>query len=235
MHSITVDDTTPTAGQAITVTLKTCRPGTIALIGVDLALVGSPKVGSDGVARATVTVPRNLRPGRHTVSGLCVTSDWKPLFLTTTITVVAGSTGGGGGGTGGGGGAATPPDGGGTGTAAAPAAATSGVGSGAGAAGGAGTGSGSHIPSGSLAGLDGPTVPADAPVLFEEAAEANGVTEGGAPALATAERSGAGAGGSPGALSTVARVALGVAALGGVPVALAVSRRPQRVVRRGFV
>jgi hypothetical protein len=35
-------------------------------------------------------------------------------------------------------------------------------------------------------------------------------------------------------MSTIARVALGVAALGGVPVALAVSRRPPQVARRGF-
>lgn len=236
VHSITVDDATPAPGQAITVTMQTCRPGTIALIGIDLALVATPTVGADGVARATVTVPRHMRPGRHTVSGLCVTADRKPLFLTTTITVTpAGAPGGPGGGGAGGGGGTGGTGGGGT---PAPAAGAAGapVGDPAGAAapaGGGGSGGRNIAPT--LAGLAGPAVPADAPDLFEDAAEAGGVTdvtEVGTPAQATSERSDATSGGGPGLLSTVARVALGVAALGGVPVALAVSRRPQRLVRR---
>ena len=230
-NSITVDDSTPAAGQSIAVTLRTCRPGTIALFGIGLSLVGAPTVGADGVARATVTVPARLRPGRHVVSGACLSPTWRPLFLTTVITV----TGSGAGTSSGSGGGAVPGGGGGSG--AAPAAAG---GTAAAAATGGGT-AGDTAPS-QLAALAGPGVPADAPAMFEAAAEANGVTEDG-----TTDRSGSGtatvarsvdrdaAGAGPGTMSTIARVALGLAALGGVPVALAFSRRPPRTsVERGF-
>ncbi len=203
VRSITVDDATPAPGQAITVTLRTCRPRTVALIGIGLSLVATPTVGADGVARATVTVPSRLRPGRHTVSGACLAPDLKPLFLTTAITI-SGAHGGAG---------AAPP--------------SAGGGSGSGAA-----GSGASLNS-----LGGLGVPADAPILFEQSAAANGVTDGTAGrGSATASRSGADApaDSDPGTLSTLARVALGIVALGGVPVALAVSRRPRRVVRQGF-
>ena len=234
VRSITVDDATPAPGQAITVTLRTCRPGTVALLGIGLKIVGTPRVGADGVARATVTVPARLRPGRHTVSGLCLAPDLTPLFLTTVITVTAPAGGGGGGGGGGAGGAVPPP--GGSGGLGAPAGATTGAEAGAGGAGGS---SSRPTAAPSPAGLGGPTVPADAPMLFETTAAANGVTDGAdSDAQAPAPRSGsdgaAAADGDPGALSTIARVALVVAALGGVPVALAVSRRPRRAVRQRF-
>jgi hypothetical protein len=239
VRSITVDDTTPAPGQSIVVTLQTCRAGSTALVGIDLTLVASPRVGADGVARATVTVPSRLRPGRHTVSGACLAPDLSPLFLTTTITVTA-PGGGGGGGTGTGTatpGAVAPPSGDADGSQ------DAGNTGGAGAAsvtprGGAASSTGPRIPSSSLANLAAPDAPPDAPAVFGDIATANGVTEGGsAPPEATASRTPGGAGSSgsgPGTLSTLARVALGVAALGGVPVALAVSRRPQRVARRGF-
>lgn len=224
VRSITVDDATPAPGQAITVTLRTCRPRTVALIGIGLSLVATPTVGNDGVARATVTVPSRLRPGRHIVSGVCLAPDLKPLFLTTTITIAASGAPGNPG-------AAAPPSG--TGVAGAGGAGvTSGMGSS-----GVGGGSGAGGSGGGLNGLNGPAVPADAPLIFEEAAAASGVTDAGVGrASATASRSGADApaGSDPGTLSTLARVALGIAALGGVPVALAVSRRPRRVVRQGF-
>lgn len=236
VRSITVDDTTPTPGQKITVTLRTCKPGTFALIGIGLSLVGAPRVGADGTAVASVTVPTRLRPGSHTVSGACLAPDLSPLFLTTRITVVsagggAGSGGGGGGQTGAGSGSA----GGGSASSGAAAAPGSVGGAGAGAAGGAGGGAAhgagaARMPS--LGTLGGPAVPDDAPVIFEEAAAANGVTDGGGAASeATASRSDAGESSGPGTLSTIARVALGMAALGGVPVALAVSRRPRVVAR----
>ena len=105
-------------------------------------------------------------------------------------------------------------------------------------AGSSGGGSGATGTGLSLTTLDGPGVPEDAPALFEEAAEANGVAEDGeSPGTATARRSteaAAGSGSDPGPLATVARVVLGAAALGGVPVALAISRRPPRVARQGF-
>lgn len=241
VHSITVDDARPAPGQVITVTLQTCRPGTIALIGIDLALVATPTVGADGVARTNVTVPRHIRPGRHTVSGLCVTAGWQPLFLTTTIIVTpSAAPGGAGGGSGGGGGAGATGGGatGGGGTAAPAVPEASATGAPAGTASQAGGGAGGRNIAPGLAGLGGPAVPDDAPSLFEDAAEAAGVTDvtdDPVPAGAAAERSQATGGGGPGLLSILARVALGVAALGGVPVALAVSRRPQRLVRRrGF-
>jgi hypothetical protein len=235
-NTITVDDATPAPGQAITVTLQTCRSRTIALLGIDLLLVAAPTVGADGVARATVTVPRLLRPGRHTVSGACLTPDLQPLFLRTTIVVTApgGGSGGGGGGAAGGGTS------GGTGgqRTAAPGGSPGASGLGGSSPAGSSTGGSGATGTGpSLAMLDGPRVPQDAPALFEEAAEANGVTEDGeSPGTATARRSteaAAGSGSDPGPLATVARVVLGAAALGGVPVALAISRRPPRAVREG--
>ena len=96
-NTITVDDPTPDPGQVVTVTLATCRPGTIALLGIDLWLLGAPVVGADGVARAQVTVPTSIRPGRHIVSGVCITPSGRPMFLTTRITVPGrgGAAGGG--------------------------------------------------------------------------------------------------------------------------------------------
>jgi hypothetical protein len=58
--SLTVDNPAPAPGQAITVTMSGCRPDTFALFGVDLILLGSGWVGSDGVARATITIPATL-------------------------------------------------------------------------------------------------------------------------------------------------------------------------------
>jgi len=241
VNSITVDDITPTQGQAITVSLRTCRPGTTALLGIGLSLVGAPRVGADGVARATVTVPRHLRPGRHLVSGACVAPGNVPLFLSTGIRVAAaggGNTGGGGGPRPGG----SPPLPGPVGAVGA------GVTSGTGGATGPSAGA-SELGRQAVVRLGEPVVPADAPLLFDGLATANGVTDGGGTepsaddgagaARASASRSD-GSDGSDGSgddgstLSTLARVALGVAALGGVPVALAFSRRPPRLAERGF-
>lgn len=236
VRSITVDDTTPAPGQAITVALRTCKAGTVALLGIDLKLVAVPTVGADGVARSTVTVPARLRPGRHVVSGACLAPDLHSLFLTTAITVTSSGAAAP---AGDGGSSATPSPGGSSGTA---------DGGGAIAAGrGASTGGGTTPP---LDGLAGPQAPADAAALFGDTAAANGITADGITAeavgssagddgIATAQRSGsstpASTGSDPGLLSTIARVTLGVAALGGVPVALAISRRPRRsTVRRRF-
>src|SRR5690606_9618430 len=145
-------------------------------------LVAAPVVGPDGVARATVTVPPSLRPGRHAVSGLCV-ADGRLLFLTTTITVERaagpppGAPSGGPGATapggGPGGGPPVPPAGGGAGAAPVP-----GPGSGTLTS---GTGGGGAAVS-PLVALAGGAPPADAPALFEEAARAHGVTGDGAAA-----------------------------------------------------
>ncbi|MBN2622959.1 MAG: hypothetical protein JXA83_06315 [Acidimicrobiales bacterium] len=241
-NSITVDDSTPARGQALTITLRTCRPGTYALLGIDRLLAATPKVDAQGVATATVTVPRWLSIGVHRVSGACLAAAG-PLFLSTDIRVVDAAAAGSGvpGGASGGGGTGASGNGSGT----APEAGTATDGTATGGSGtatatgdGGGTASGGHAAAPSLGGLAGATVPDDAPTLFEEAAAANGVTEDGGSASpeATAERTAPGGAGDsgPGTMSAIARVALGVAALGGVPVALAVSRRPQRVVRRSF-
>ena len=240
VRSITVDDPTPAPGQAITIALRTCKAGTTALLGIDLKLVAAPIVGAAGVARSTVTVPSRLRPGRHIVSGACLAPDLHPLFLTAVITVTrpGGSPApGGGDGT-----VATPPGGSGT--------DAGGGTAGAGSGGAGGSGGGGAAPA--LDGLAGPGGPTDAATLFGDAAAANGITAdgvtaegvtaegstGGSDDVAAAQRSGASTPVStdsdPGTLATIARVTLGVAALGGVPIALAISRRPRRTVRRGF-
>jgi hypothetical protein len=115
-----------------------------------------------------VTVPRFLRPGLHTVAGACLTPDGRPLFLRTTIVVTVASAGGGGGGGSGDGGS----------------------GDGGASVGDAGGGGSGAADAGvALTALDGPRVPDDAAALFEEVAEANGVTEGGdSPGAATRGR-----------------------------------------------
>jgi len=220
--SLTVDNAAPTAGQAITVTMSGCRPDTFALFGVDVILLGSGHVGSDGVARATVKVPRTLPAGPHTVSGFCLGANGLPLFLRTTIKVTrAGPL------------PSAPPPAGGTAT---------GTGTGPGGTGGSSTGGGGRAGVGRVGqsgprppvlspdALAAPTLPADAPMLFEEAAEANGVPAGGDP-VARATPSHASST-DIGLFSTIARVGLGLAAIFGVPVALAFSRRPQRAQPR---
>ena len=157
------------------------------------------------------------------LSGACLSPDLHPLFLTTVITVSSA-------------GAGAAPSGGGGGTVASPP-----------SAGGGGGSPSARGAAPSLAGLAGPGVPADAASLFGDTAAANGITADGVTGegtagvddgVATAQRSGsstpASAGDGPGLLATIARVTLGLAALGGVPVALAISRRPHRTVRRGF-
>jgi hypothetical protein len=208
-NAITVDDPTPARGQVVNVTLTTCRPGTYALIGVDLLLVATPVVGSDGAARAAVTIPTTIRPGRHLVSGACLTPGWAPLFLTTHITVARSGSGGG-----------------------------AGSGSAPLAGGGTGISGGSRQPS--LDALAGEAVPADAALLYQTTALANGVGGSGSSGSAatgngTSDGRTTGATDSgPGTLGTVARVALGLAAIGGVPVAMAIGRRPSAAVRSGF-
>ncbi len=205
-NAITVDDPTPIPGQAVTVTLTTCRPGTFALIGIDLSLVATPKVDARGAAVARVTIPTSIRPGRHLVSGACLGADRRPLFVTTHITVE------------GPGGLAT------------------GTGGGAGA-------TGPSAPSGgapALDGLAGPSAPADAALLYRTTAMAHGVTDGtgtdGGPtgAASDAATGAAGSDTGPGILGTIARVTLGMLAIGGVPVAMAIGRRPSAAVRSGF-
>jgi hypothetical protein len=216
--SLTVDNRAPAPGQAITVTMTGCRPDTFALFGVDQILLGSGRAGSDGVARATITIPATLPAGPHTVSGFCVGANGLPLFLRTTIDVTLSAPPPSG----------TPPPPGGTSTG-------TGTGSRAGGGRGGGTTRAASVPSADE--LAAPTLPADAPVLFGDAAEANGVPrtprtsapEGAEPAATTADHAGSA---DIGPFSTMARVGLGLAAIFGVPVALAVSRRPRRAAPR---
>lgn len=224
-NSITVDDPTPAPGQAVAVTLKTCRPGTFALIGIDLTLLATPVVGADGAARATITVPSRITPGRHVVSGACLGPTWQPVVQSTYIQVVAAPTSGGGGG-GGTGGAV--PSGGGSGTvggdpaaAGAPVETASGASAG---AGGGGTSGRTAMPS--FDGLAAPVAPSDAALVYENAALAGGPTDGAGEVGGTPrgdDRSGAGDSG-PGPLGTIVRVVFGLLAIGGVPVAMAFSR-----------
>lgn len=227
-NSITVDDPTPAPGQAVTVTLKTCRPGTFALIGVDLVLLATPRVSADGVARATITIPPRTRPGRHVVTGVCIGPNWQPVVQSTYIQVTAAAVPGGGG-QGGGTGAGAPGGGSGTaGSAGATAAAPGGLtgsSSGVGAAGGTGGGPRPAMPS--LDGLAAPAVPPDVALVYENASLAGGPTDGADAVGGTPRGDGDGAGegdGGPGPLGTIARVAFGLLAIGGVPVALAFSR-----------
>jgi hypothetical protein len=216
-NSITVDDPTPAQGQTIAVTLTTCRPGTFALIGIDVFLFATPTVGADGAARASVVVPSWAPPGEHWVSGACLGPNWQPLFLSTRIVVER---------------ATSAPDGGGN-QVGGPGTATGGPSAGSGGAGagaGRGAGAGAGRPAmPSLDALAAPVAPPDAALLYEMAALNGGPAVGAdADAGRGASRQDAGTDaegdGGPGTLGTIARVAFGVLALGGVPVAMAFSR-----------
>jgi hypothetical protein len=218
--SITVDPAQPVQGQKVTVVLTGCKPRTIALIGFDLVLVGTPVVGSDGVATTKVRVPRFARPGRHTVTGACLGTNGRAVVVSTRITVRPAA-----------GGATAPVADDSTGTGGDGLAATVGGGTGGGTTGGGSTGAaGAEAVGGlpSLDGLAGPEVPADADEIYEAAAIAGTVDAaepGATQAPSGAEATNAATTDSgPGTMGTLARVAFGVAALGGVPVALALSR-----------
>jgi hypothetical protein len=223
--SLTVDNPAPAPGQTITVTMSGCRPDTLALFGVDQILLGSGRAGSDGVARARITIPAALPAGPHTVSGFCLGANGLPLFLRTTIDVTPSGPPP----------SSTPPPPGGTSTGTGTGSGAGGTGGRAGGGRGAGTTPAASVPSVDV--LAAPTLPADASVLFEDAAGANGVprtprssgTEGAEPAATTADHAGSA---DVGPFSTMARVGLGLAAIFGVPVALAVSRRPRRAAPR---
>jgi hypothetical protein len=235
---ITVDDDTPTPGQTITVTMRTCPAGARALFGVDLVLVGPARADGDGVAAAAVTVPSSLVPGPHTVSGWCRGAGLRPLFLRTAITVVADQPA-----------PAVPqppapPD-----AAVPPPADHDAVvpppdgdrGPG-GAAGGSVPGGGSPtprpLPAPSPDALAGPALPTDAaagegvPATAAPAPVASRAAPAGAAAAEPAARATPEPGSDLGPLSTLARVALGLAAVAGVPVALAFSRGPRDPARR---
>jgi len=224
VRSITVDDATPAAGQSVRVTMRTCKPGTRALFGLDLLLLGSAKVGSDGVASATIRIPAFVRPGRHAVVGVCLAPDGTPLVLHTDVRVIAAS------GTSGQGAQVPPP--------AAPPA-------------GGGGGGGAAAPMPALGGLRSAGGPADPGGLFTDAGAAAGVPADptATPPGSRAPTAGSGfaadptAGGAaahsaaaddPSGWATAGRVALGLAALGGVPVAMAFNRRPRAAARRSF-
>ena len=107
---------------------------------------------------------------------------------------------------------------------------------------------GGHRPGGAAPSPDAlaePVYPVDASAMFEDAAAANGVPAVPTPAAASrapAAQDGTENTGAPtipdsddsdlGAMPTLARVALGLAAIGGVPVALAFSRGPRAAPRR---
>lgn len=70
-----------------------------------------------------------------------------------------------------------------------------------------------------------PAVPPDAALVYENASLAGGPTDGADAIGGTPRGDGGGEGdGGPGPLGTIARVAFGLLAIGGVPVALAFSR-----------
>ena len=236
VRSITVDDATPMAGQVVTVRLRTCKAGTRALFGLDLLLLGSAKVGGDGVAVGTIRIPPLIPPGHHAVVGVCVAPDNRPLVLHTDITVIPGPatpTPGGGVPTppvaAGGGGTPGAPRGGG-GATAPPMPRLGALGSARGAADPAGL----FAQAGAAAGVPGD--PADAPAgggAGGAPTAGSGSAGDGGPA-ATSHSGTGGAGKDPSGWATAARVALGLAALGGVPVAMAFNRSPRAAARRRF-
>lgn len=215
--SITVDPAQPVPGQKVTVVLTGCKPGTIALIGFDLVLVGTPVVGSDGAATTEFRIPRFARPGRHTVTGACLGTNGRAVVVSTRITVRPASDG-----------AAAPVADDSTGTGGDGLAATAGGGTSGGPTGGGPAGAEPVGGLPSLDGLAGPDVPADADEIYEAAAIAgtlDAAEPGATQAPSGAEAANAAATDSgPGTMGTLARVAFGVAALGGVPLALAFSR-----------
>jgi LPXTG-motif cell wall-anchored protein len=93
---ITVDDTTPTVGQTITITSGTYVAGaavslTFASQPVDL---GTATASGDGVATQTATVP-NVAEGQHTITATGTDDTGGTLSQSVTVTVVSARADGG--------------------------------------------------------------------------------------------------------------------------------------------
>jgi hypothetical protein len=66
-----VVETTVAPGDAITVTGRGCRPGSLVTIKLDHRAIGHDRVNGKGKFSATVQVPGNTSEGTHTVSARC--------------------------------------------------------------------------------------------------------------------------------------------------------------------
>ena len=85
--SISVDDSTVTRGQTITVTVDGCEPGEEVTFFFDGSAAGSATADDTGTATGTVTVPSDASAGDHVISNSC-----NDATITVTVEVAAATT-----------------------------------------------------------------------------------------------------------------------------------------------
>lgn len=86
---ITVSDTTPCPGGAVTITAKTFTPGSTVDVRLDGAPLATPTADAEGVITVEATVPDTTPVGSHTITATGPGSDSAPLDLTATIDVTS--------------------------------------------------------------------------------------------------------------------------------------------------
>lgn len=86
---VTVSDTTPCPGGAVTITAKTFTPGSTVDVRLDGAPLATPTADAEGVVTVEATVPQTTTVGSHTITASGPGSDNAPMDLTATIDVVS--------------------------------------------------------------------------------------------------------------------------------------------------
>lgn len=93
----TVSDSTPAPGQAVSIVIGGFMPNSDVdlVINSDPVFLGTFRTDSDGVLRASVTIPAGLAAGAHTIVATGVNASNQPVSGSITVTVAAAPTSGG--------------------------------------------------------------------------------------------------------------------------------------------
>jgi LPXTG-motif cell wall-anchored protein len=86
---ITVSDTTPCPGGAVSITAKTFTPGSTVDVKLDGTALATATADGAGVITLDATVPETTTNGSHTITATGPGSDNAPLDLTATIDVTS--------------------------------------------------------------------------------------------------------------------------------------------------
>lgn len=88
---VTVSDTTPTPGQAVTIVASGFQPGTDVtfMLYSQPVNLGTATADAAGTATLQATIPANIAPGTHTIEATGTGTDGLPRTVTLQITVVA--------------------------------------------------------------------------------------------------------------------------------------------------
>jgi LPXTG-motif cell wall-anchored protein len=86
---LTVSDTTPCPGGAVTITGKNFIPGTQVTISLDDQVIGTPTAGADNTVTLEATIPETTAQGEHLITAIGQGIEEADLHLTATIDVVS--------------------------------------------------------------------------------------------------------------------------------------------------